>query len=99
MKTDKPNEEKTVQEILQKAIDVFGGSQCIIAIEEMSELQKEICKFQRGDLNRANLVEEMADVTIMLEQLKIMFEVSDEELLKEMERKLLRLEKRLEALE
>ena len=53
--------------------------QCIVAIEEMSELQKELCKFLRGeqyfDVNHfAHVREEIADVQIMLDQLKMIFD-------------------------
>lgn len=51
--------------------------QTIVAIEEMSEVQKEICKALRGDLNREHLAEEIADATIMLEQLRQMFNIND----------------------
>lgn len=53
------------------------GNQLPIAIEEMSELTKEICKYIRENDNLNDLVEEIADVQIMVEQLKIMFEIHD----------------------
>ena len=43
----------------------------IKAIEEMSELQKELCKTLIGKENRDSLIEEIADVQIMLDQLKL----------------------------
>lgn len=58
----------------QQLINKFGkDNQCIVAIEELSELQKEICKQLRGLGNIENLAEEIADVEIMLEQLKIIY--------------------------
>lgn len=61
--------------ILQKLIEKFGAkSQIIVAIEELSELQKELCKYLRDKTNIRNISEEMADVEIMLEQLKLIFE-------------------------
>ena len=51
--------------------------QSIVAIEEMSEVIKEITKAMRGELNRAHLAEEIADATIMLEQLQNMFDIND----------------------
>lgn len=67
--------EKIQPNIYQQLINKFGKeNQCIVAIEELSELQKEICKYLRGLGNIENLSEEIADVEIMLEQLKIMFE-------------------------
>ena len=40
-----------------------------IFFEEMSELQKELCKHDRGKDNREAIAEEIADVQIMLEQM------------------------------
>ena len=42
-------------------------------LEEMAELQKEICKAWRGKDNTAEIAEEVADVEIMLEQIKLIF--------------------------
>lgn len=47
--------------------------QLTVAIEEMSELTKEICKHFRGQDNFDAISEEMADVYIMLEQMKMIF--------------------------
>ena len=51
--------------------------QATVAIEEMSEVIKEITKAMRGELNREHLAEEIADATIMLEQLRQMFNIND----------------------
>ena len=60
--------------IYRRLIKHFGHkNQIIIAIEELSELQKELCKFLRGDSNNSPIAGEMADVEIMLEQLKLIF--------------------------
>lgn len=60
--------------ILQVYIDKYGEeAQTRMAIEEMSELTKEICKHFRGNDNLDRIAEEMADVEIMLDQLKMMF--------------------------
>ena len=52
--------------------------QLIIAIEEMSELTKALTKTIRGYDWRNNLIEEIADVRIMLEELEIIFKCHDE---------------------
>ena len=44
-----------------------------MAMEEMSELTKELSKNLRGADNAKALAEEIADVEIMLEQLKVIF--------------------------
>lgn len=61
-------------ELLEKAIATYGKEmQMVVACEEMSELQKELCKSLRGRDNLPAIAEEIADVEIMLEQLKIIF--------------------------
>ena len=50
-------------------------TQATVAIEEMSEVQKEICKVLRGKGNRENLAEEIADAKIMLEQISQIFNI------------------------
>lgn len=63
-----------MQEVYKKAIATWGQDlQLNVAIEELSELTKEICKHKRGADNADHIAEEMADVEIMLEQMKIMF--------------------------
>ena len=60
------------------AMIVFGEeNQLIIAIEELSECQKEICKILRGGEDFRHLAEEVADATIMLEQIRMMFNIND----------------------
>jgi hypothetical protein len=50
--------------------------QAIVALEELSECQKEICKFLREQGNIEHIAEEVADATIMLEQLRIIFDIN-----------------------
>jgi hypothetical protein len=64
--------------------------QKIVAIEELSELQKELTKDLRGNANDEHIAEEMADVEIMLEQLKIMYD-NDEEVKRYKELKISRI--------
>lgn len=60
--------------IYMSAIRKFGKSaQIVVAIEELSELTKELTKTLREKCNLKNISEEMADVEIMLEQLKLIF--------------------------
>ena len=60
------------------AILAFGEqNQLIVAIEELSECQKEICKILRGGDGLRNLAEEIADATIMLEQIQLIFSIND----------------------
>ncbi len=83
--------------VLFKAIETFGiDAQLDMAIEEMSELTKEICKKKRDKDNRNEIIEEMADVYIMLEQLKIICDINQKELDDIAEIKIKRLKERLE---
>ena len=62
----------------KRAIEKWGCStQAVVALEEMSELQKEICKHFRGSDNLDAMAEEIADVIIVLEQLQIMLELNE----------------------
>lgn len=88
------------ERILQDAVRTFGeDSQMLMMIEEMSELTQAICKYRRANDDASekdawdNIREEMADVQIMLDQMKIMF--SDVQDIDRM--KMERLEKRLQA--
>ena len=60
-----------------KAVEKFGvESQIIVAIEELSELQKALTKYLRKgvcDEVIANIREEAVDVRIMLEQVEVVF--------------------------
>lgn len=65
--------------ICQLAVNVYGKtSQCTVFMEEMAELTKELSKNLRGQDNAAHIAEGIADVEIMLEQLKLMFSIRDE---------------------
>lgn len=55
------------------AAPIGKQSQLIVAMEEMAELIKELSKSIRGQKNPVAISEEMADVEIMLEQLKVIF--------------------------
>ena len=90
------------KEIEGRAIRIYGeNSQVDVAIEEMSELTKAILKYRRAEnknKNEAeyledNIIEEIADVQIMLDQMRIIFgDTSSQE-----EYKLNRLWARMEA--
>lgn len=81
--------------IMEAAIAKRGKpAQMIVAIEELSELQKALCKYLRfanrfdGDDPELGVLvnsirEEMADVSIMLSQLELIFgDVTDKEIWK-----------------
>lgn len=94
-RVDKLNEENN---LLHNAIAAFGQSkQKAVAIEEMSELQKEICKDLRGIGRRESIIEEFVDVNIMLKQIEIMYDLKSDELIKVYDEKMERLRKTLNA--
>ena len=83
---------------LVKALEKFGSiSELIITVEELSELQKEVTKQLRNEGKMENLVEEMADVYIVMEYLKMIFAITDDDINKQVEKKLNRLENRLNS--
>ncbi len=83
--------------IYDAAIKKYGDHmQQMVAIEEMSELIKELVKHSRGAENNNHIAEEIADVFIMLEQLMIMFD--NESLVRQyIEQKLFRLQFRMKG--
>lgn len=65
--------------ICQRALDTWGEeAQMLMVIEEMSELTKEILKnINRKKNNVDAIIEETADVEIMLEQLKANYDIAE----------------------
>lgn len=83
-------------DVINKSIKKHGiNEQFNVAIEEMSELTKELCKNMRGCENTDNIIEELADVYIMLENIKIIYQIQDKEIQREINYKLNRLEERM----
>lgn len=83
-------------EIMKTAIKTFGPQlQTVVAIEEMSELQKELTKFLRGNGKKKNLTEEVADALIMITQVQIIYGIGDEDVREVMDYKLNRLRERV----
>lgn len=67
------------KKIYKKAIETYGEhSQITMVFEEMSELQKELCKYLRGLGVIENIAGEIADVEIMLDQMKLLFNIENE---------------------
>lgn len=86
------------RDLYERVIAHYGKqNQMHIAIEEMSELTKELCKNERGEDNREKIIEELADVYITLEQLEIIFNINLAELRKMQETKLRRLNERMQG--
>ena len=91
---NKVTHEQRVQ-VYANALNHYGEeNQLTVALEELSECQKEICKFLRGYGNAGHLAEEIADSLIMLEQVIYIFGL-DEMVDQQVDRKILRLETRI----
>ena len=74
-----------------KIIEHYGvAAQKVKAIEELSELQKEIAKDLIGQGNIEHVAEEIADVQIMLRQLQMIYGIDYSDLNKIMSEKTLR---------
>lgn len=81
--------------VYEHAIGTYGiKPQIQMVIEEMSELTKEICKYFRGKDNIQTIADEVADVTIMLEQLQLILGINDD-VSRHMDLKVVRLAERL----
>ncbi len=70
--------------------------QTIVAIEELSELQKELTKMLRGKGDHQHLVEEFIDVVICLSEVEQMYNLRKGELNSMYQAKIERLKERLE---
>ena len=86
---------KIDQEFCYNVLSQNGQDQLVIALEELSELQKELCKHLRKKGKRENIIEELADVYIMAEQIGMYFGVTDDEIPKVVDYKIKRTKKRL----
>ena len=82
--------------LLDRAITTYGApAQMDMAVEEMAELTKALCKIKRAQAGCevtaaiGNVIEEMADVQIMLDQLRLIFARSTDEVEEEKLRRLL----------
>lgn len=83
--------------LVESVIATYGATvQKCVAMEEMAELTKEITKDIRGKLNRQSLIEEFADVTIVLDELKLIYNITNKEINQVRDAKLKRLKSNLE---
>lgn len=77
-----PMDEKHIEKIIADSINSTGndGIHLIIAMEELSELQKEISKELRGKGDKVNVLEELADVQIVIYYVKKILGISNEDI-------------------
>lgn len=93
------------EQVFKQSIEIYGKeAQSRQVMEECAELIQAVNKMLRYEDRPAepeyyaNLVEEISDVEIMLYQLKVMFNVSDDEVFKVKIQKAKREQERLEKL-
>lgn len=86
--------EQRLQTYTNALIQFGKANQLIVALEELSEVQKEICKVMRGQTSLDHLAEEIADATIMLEQVREIFSINDL-VCEKMDEKIIRLDRKL----
>ena len=98
------------RELYQRALKRFGiGTQTLLLAEECAELTKACSKMfriscgkpgkERLEKARENIIEEMADVRIMIEQMRNGWNISEDEIQEAKEFKLQRLSRTMEAIE
>ena len=86
----------TEQDIYAEALAKWGfEAQTLMAVEEAAELQQALLHYMRGKVLASDVVDEIADMTIMCRQMANIFGFEDVE--RRIQFKLERLEKRLEA--
>jgi NTP pyrophosphatase (non-canonical NTP hydrolase) len=88
-----------IREILDRATCLWGAdSQIMMMLEEMAELAKELLKnINRGLDNIEEIAGEIADVSILLEQMKTIYKISDRKIGEIVDYKIQRLKVRLDA--
>lgn len=69
---------KLVDTMVKKDTNIKGLYNLIIGMEELSELQKEISKLIRNKGDKIAILEEMADVSVILEELKYICNIDDQ---------------------
>ena len=85
------------QQVLLRAIKKYGGEpQMRMAMEECAELIVALSHHLRARCQIADVISEIADVEIMIEQLKLIFDAFDE-VGRERTRKVERLRMKLDA--
>lgn len=71
------------KELQTEVVNKYGAQiQSTICMEECAELIQAISKMKRGKDNKDNLIEEMADVLIAFSQLRVIYDITDDEIIK-----------------
>ncbi|MDR3289914.1 MAG: hypothetical protein LBT02_01370 [Rickettsiales bacterium] len=91
-------EKNGYNEMAKETLKKWGNlAEVFMLFEEMAEFQKEICKnINRKAENVKEITEEMGDVIIVLEQMRVLFGINDDDLQKTIDYKVNRLKGLLE---
>ena len=82
-------------ELFREVLEAWGiGNQVLMVMEESGEMLNALAKANRGRVTKEDVITELADVSIMMEQMAVYF--GYDEFKAEKERKLKRLKERLE---
>ena len=66
------------KKVYLNALITYGDrKQMVKCLEELAECQQAICKILIGGQNFSHLAEEIADATIVLEQMRLLFNIND----------------------
>lgn len=82
---------KKVMKRSNNAVDTQHN--CVVVMEELSELSQQVSKAARGIIDKGGLIEEMGDVLLQIVSLQDMFDISTLDLYKAMNVKVDRLER------
>ena len=70
---------------IEKIVKHYGSEhQIVVAMEECGELIQSLSKYLRGEGSTDNIAEEMADVQLVLEELRFIFSISLNDTVKRM---------------
>lgn len=77
----------TKKQVYEQLIEKFGvENQILKCVEELNELGQALCKVNSRDTNKAlatkSVIEEIADVEIMLEQIKLILGIEESDVKK-----------------
>lgn len=94
---------KKAKKSMEKSIDNYGHVQLLMVCEEMAELIQAISKMERlmdekdrKHKHRQHIIEEIADVQIMLDELQLYYHIDPDEVKKFKNEKIKRLTKRMD---
>lgn len=83
---------------LERIINHFGNTkQIYVAIEEMSELTKALTKSLRDRYDIKSILEEMADVELCMRELRIIYNINQEDVEEVIQQKIQRTLKRIDT--